>query len=185
MTDEALLEQAAKRDETAFAVLYQRHRDALFTWAWRLTGSATVAEDLVHDCFVALLKRPERFHPDRGSQLRTYLFAMLRNLSLKRSGRSQRELATEDIDDVPDSGTSPLEALARAETASLVDAAVAALPQLQREVLVLAQFEEISASEIAAVVGADIGTVKARLHRARERLRRMLAPMRNKERSTP
>ena len=51
--------------------------------------SGTVAEDLVHDCFVALLKRPERFRADRGSQLRTYLFAMVRNLNLKRFGRSQ------------------------------------------------------------------------------------------------
>jgi len=160
MTDEALLERAVKRDETAFAALYQRHRDALFTWAWRLTGSGSAAEDLVHDCFVALLKRPDRFHPERGSQLRTYLFATVRNLALKRSGRSKRELASEDIGDAPGSGTSPIEALVRAETASLVDAAVAALPRLQREVLVLATFEEMSAAEIAAVVGADIGTVK-------------------------
>jgi RNA polymerase sigma-70 factor (ECF subfamily) len=76
MTDEALLERAAKKDETSFAVLYQRHRDALFNWAWRLTGSETAAEDLVHDCFVALLKRPGRFRSERGTQLRTYLFAM-------------------------------------------------------------------------------------------------------------
>jgi len=185
VTDEALLEQAAKKDEIAFAVLYQRHRDPLFTWAWRLTGSETRAEDLVHDCFVALLKRPERFRSDRGTQLRTYLFGMARNLNLKRSSRSQRELTAEDIGDVHDSGTSPFEALARAESASLVDRAVAALPQLQREVLVLAQFEQMSASEIARVVGADVGTVKARLHRARERLRRMLAPLRSKEGCTP
>src|SRR5437879_7648875 len=125
MTDEALLEQAAKRDETAFAVLYQRHRDALFSWAWRLTGSRTLAEDLVHDCFVALIKRPERFHSDRGAQLRTYLFATVRNLTLKQSGKSRKELATDDIDDLPDSATSVLDALVRADTASLVDAALA------------------------------------------------------------
>lgn len=184
MTDEALLEQAANRDEAAFAVLYQRHRDALFAWAWRLTGSQTVAEDLVHDCFVALLKRPRRFHPERGAKLRTYLFAMVRNLSLKRSGRSHRELATEDIDYVQDGATSPLEELVRADVAGFVDAAVAALPHLQREVLVLAHFEDMSAAEIAAVVGVDLGTVKSRLHRARETLRSMLAPL-NKERCAP
>ncbi len=184
MSDEALLVLAARRDETAFAALYERHRDALFAWAWRLAGSETAAEDLVHDCFVALLKRPDRFRPDRGVQLRTYMFAMIRNLNLKRSGRSQRELITDDIDDAPGGGESAIETLLRAETASLVDAAVAALPQLQREVLVLATFEEMPASEIAAVVGADIGTVKARLHRARERLRRILAPLGIKERST-
>jgi DNA-directed RNA polymerase specialized sigma24 family protein len=87
MTDEDLVERAVKGDETAFAVLYRRHREALFAWAWRLTGSPSVAEDLLHDCFVALLKRPDRFRRDRGSQLRTYLFAMARNLAWKRSGR--------------------------------------------------------------------------------------------------
>ncbi len=185
MTDEALLERALMRDETAFAALYRRHRDALFAWAWRLTGSPGMAEDLVHDCFVALLKRPDRFRSGRGTQLRTYLFAMVRNLAWKRSGRSQKELAAEDVDDAPGGGASPFESLVRAETARLVDAAVAALPHLQREVLALAAFEEMSASEIAAVVGADVGTVKARLHRARERLRTMLAPLKNQEGCAP
>ena len=185
MSDEALLEQAVKGDQAAFAALYQRHRDALFRWAWRLTGSEPAAEDLVHDCFVALLKRPGEFQPARRIQLRTYLFAIVRNLNLKRSAKLQREVVTEDIDDALDGAASPFEVLARAETASLVDAAVASLPQLQREVLVLTQFEEMSASEIAAVVSADVGTVKSRLHRARERLRRMLAPLRGKESCTP
>jgi RNA polymerase sigma factor (sigma-70 family) len=185
MTDEALLIEATKGDEAAFAMLYQRHRDALFVWAWRLTGSVTTAEDLVHDCFLALLKRPGRFRAGSGSQLRTYLFGMVRKLSLKRSGRSQRELVSEDIEEAADSGPSPMDALTQAETATFIDAAVAALPQLQREVLVLAQFEEMSLAEIAVVVGVDTGTVKARLHRARERLRKRLAPLRNKEHCTP
>lgn len=185
MTDHALLRQAVRGDEGAFAALYQRHRDALFTWAWRLTGSAPAAEDLVHDCFVALLKRPERFRFDRGSQLRTYLFGIVRKLSLQRSGRSERELATEDLDGRPSNDRSVIDDLVRAETASLVDSAVADLPYLQREVLVLAQFEEMSGAEIAAIVGVDVGTVKARLHRARENLRIMLAPLNNTERHTP
>ncbi len=183
MSDEALLDQAANGDETAFAALYQRHRDALFTWAWRLTGSADAAEDLVHDCFVALMKRPRRFRSDEGSQLRTYLFATIRHLSLKRSGRSQRELAAEDVEDAPDGGISALDSLARAETAAVVDAAIASLPRLQREVLVLAALEGMPAAEIATVVGADAGAVKARLHRARETLRKRLA--RFKELCTP
>ncbi|HEV7375763.1 MAG TPA: sigma factor-like helix-turn-helix DNA-binding protein, partial [Pyrinomonadaceae bacterium] len=54
--------------------------------------------------------------------------------------------------------------------------AIDGLPPLQREALLLFEYEELALSEIATVVGADIGTVKARLHRARQRLKRQLAP---------
>jgi RNA polymerase sigma-70 factor (ECF subfamily) len=57
------------------------------------------------------------------------------------------------------------------------------LPPLQREALVLFEFEELSLAEIAEVVGADTGTVKARLHRARQRLKRILAPYMNTSRN--
>jgi RNA polymerase sigma-70 factor (ECF subfamily) len=62
-----------------------------------------------------------------------------------------------------------------AEVSEAVQAALDLLPPLQREAIVLFEFEELSLEETAAVVGADIGTVKSRLHRARERLRRSLA----------
>ena len=61
----------------------------------------------------------------------------------------------------------------------MVASAVQSLPPLQREVLVMAEYEDCSLEEIARAVEAEIGTVKSRLHRARENLRRMLAPLRN------
>jgi RNA polymerase sigma factor (sigma-70 family) len=63
------------------------------------------------------------------------------------------------------------------ETAEVVGAAVRMLPPLQREVLILAEYEELSLEEIARAVESEIGTVKSRLHRARENLKRMLAPL--------
>jgi RNA polymerase sigma-70 factor (ECF subfamily) len=65
------------------------------------------------------------------------------------------------------------------ELSAIVQAAISALPPLQREAIVLCEFEELSLDEAAAVVGADVGTVKSRLHRAREGLRRSLAPYRD------
>jgi RNA polymerase sigma-70 factor (ECF subfamily) len=61
----------------------------------------------------------------------------------------------------------------------LVAAAVQSLAPLQREAVVLFEYEGFTLEEIAKLVGADVGTVKSRLHRARERLRRLLAPVRN------
>lgn len=73
----------------------------------------------------------------------------------------------------------PLRKLLDEELIAKVKAAVADLPPLQREALVLFEYEGLALSEIANVVGTDVGAVKSRLHRARERLRNSLAPYLN------
>src|ERR1700677_227039 len=88
MTDEALLDQVRRGDETAFQTLYQRFRDPLFRFAYRLTSSAEQAEDLVHDCFVGLFRGG---FDARRSSLRTYLYAAVRNLSRKHFRDTGRE----------------------------------------------------------------------------------------------
>jgi RNA polymerase sigma-70 factor (ECF subfamily) len=85
------------------------------------------------------------------------------------------------LDDDPDTDppahlTTGSERIANGEVSNAVQAAIGALPMLQREALVLFEFEELSLEEIAVVAGCDPGTVKSRLHRARTRLRRVLAP---------
>ena len=66
----------------------------------------------------------------------------------------------------------------------MVGRAVRALRPLQREVVILAEYEGLTLAEIARAVDADVGTVKSRLHRARENLRRMLAPLRSQQPTT-
>ncbi|HYP07711.1 MAG TPA: sigma-70 family RNA polymerase sigma factor, partial [Bryobacteraceae bacterium] len=70
----------------------------------------------------------------------------------------------------------PVDPLA-GEVAELVGRAIQALPPLQREALVLFQYEEMSLEEVARTVGAEVAAVKSRLHRAREKLRSMLTPL--------
>jgi RNA polymerase sigma-70 factor (ECF subfamily) len=83
----------------------------------------------------------------------------------------------EDLESEPTSAeTGPLDKLLHAELAVVVKTAVESLPPLQREALVLFEYEEITLAQISEVVGADVGTVKARLYRARQRLRQLLAP---------
>jgi RNA polymerase sigma-70 factor, ECF subfamily len=149
---------------------FDDYHQAVFDFAYRLTHSADVAEDITQECFLALVRAPERFNPDRGT-LKTYLFAIARNLVLK-NYRDQRTTEAADLD----LATDPRSSL---EISSAVESAVAALPHLQQEALVLFQYEGLALEEIAHVVGTDVGTVKSRLHRARERLRKELAPFRN------
>ncbi len=175
MTDAVLLERAAHGDETAFLLLYERHRDAVVRFAYRLLGSMPAAEDVTHDCFVSLIGHPTRFDPARAA-FRTYLFAAARNLAISQLRQGARETDLEIAADQPAtcSDRDPLHQLLNQELADRVREVVSALPPLQREAVILFEYEDLSLAEIAGVVGTDIGTVKSRLHRARERLRRSL-----------
>jgi RNA polymerase sigma-70 factor (ECF subfamily) len=177
MTDEQLLNRACRGDEAAFLLLYERHRDAVFRFAYRMLGASAQAEDVTHDCFLSLIRRPEGFDESRAT-LRTYLLGAARNLSLKSLRRQGQEVALEEFGEEPRPGRTeePLRKLLDEELAFEVSRAVASLPPLQREALVLFEYEELSLKEIAAIAETDVGTMKARLHRARARLRRELEP---------
>jgi RNA polymerase sigma-70 factor (ECF subfamily) len=172
MTGEALLEQARNRDEEAFLALYQSLRDPLLRFAYRLTGSAALAEDLVHDSFVGLFRSG---YDERRGRVSTYLFAAVRNLARKHYRDYAREDLMEDFADSRTETAEPLDALLACEISEAVQNAVAALPILQREALILFEYEELPLEEIARIVDADLSAVKSRLHRARERLRKSLA----------
>jgi len=174
-TDERLLEKAANGETAAFQVLYERYRDPIFRFAYRMLGSTEAAEDVAHDCFLSLIKEPGRFDSQRAS-LRTYLYAAARNQAVRRYQNFNRESAIDDFPDefrVPENHE-PSQKVLDAELAAEVGRAIASLPPLQREALVLFEYEDLSLAEIAAIVGADSNAVKARLFRARDKLRASL-----------
>src|SRR6266850_507748 len=137
-TDELLLERAGAGDPAAFIRLYERHRDPIFRFSYRLSGSVEAAEDITHDCFLSLIKKPYNFLPERGS-LRTYLFSAARNLWLKQLRSSGRESAMDEFseDEFVANEREPLRRLLDDELSAKVQEAVASLPPLQREALVL------------------------------------------------
>ncbi len=182
-TDELLLAKAGDGDQAAFLELYERHRLPIFRFAYRLLGSIEVAEDVTHDCFLSLIKRPANFCSERGS-LRSYLFAAARNLALKHFRNQGRETGLDEVSEEPhvSARQQPLRRLLDDELAAKVTDAILSLPALQREALVLFEYEGLSLNEISNVVGADVGAVKARLFRAREGLKSMLRPYLNSSR---
>ena len=95
-TDELLLEKAGAGNQAAFLELYERHRDAVFGFSYRLSGSVEKAEDITHDCFLSLIRKYENFDSGRAS-LRTYLLATARNLWLKQLRDSGREFALDEV----------------------------------------------------------------------------------------
>ena len=175
-TDELLLQRAGEGDQAAFLDLYDRYRQPVFRFAYRLLGSVEIAEDVTHDCFLSLIRKPENFRPERAS-LKTYLFAAARNLSLKHFRDQGREAGMDEVTQEPESPRrGPLRRLLDEELAAHVRDAVLSLPPLQREALVLFEYEELSLNEVAEIAGTDVGAIKARLYRAREGLRRFLRP---------
>jgi RNA polymerase sigma-70 factor (ECF subfamily) len=170
--DSRLLTEARRGDEGSFLSLYHRYRTPLYRFAWRLTASTASAEDVVQECWMAVLQ-PGRFDAARGS-VRAYLFGVARNLAFARLRVNGRE-AEETVD--VETGAGPFDDVLSAERSEAVARAIAALPTLQREAVILFEYEGLSLEEIADITGIEIGAVKARLHRARETLRRRLAPL--------
>lgn len=156
-------------DRTPAAILkyFDEHHGPLFRFAWHLTGSAADAEDIVQECFVALL-RPECGFDASRTNLRAYLFGAVRNQAFKR-------IAVNAVAAEPWHASTPERECLTAELQRIVQRAVLRLPEGQREVLVLAHFEQMPLAEIAEILGIEIGAVKSRLQRARATLREWLA----------
>lgn len=115
--------------------------------------------------------RPAALRPKRGT-IKVFLFAIARNLALKH----YRDYREEPFEDAVNALTVNPER--NLELSAGVAAAIATLSPLQQEVVVLFEYEGATLEEIALIVGADVGTVKSRLHRGRERLRKLLAQYR-------
>lgn len=149
---------------------FDAHKDAVYRFAWRMAPGS--ADDIVQEVFLRLLSGEVRFEAARGS-IRGLLLGVARNLALQRLRSEARWHPLDEEQFV--AGPMPFDSV---DIGEFVGRAVRALPPLQREVFVLAEYEELSLDEIARAVDTNVGAVKARLHRARENLRRMLAPLR-------
>jgi RNA polymerase sigma-70 factor (ECF subfamily) len=151
-----------------------------------MLGTQEVAEDVMHEAFLALIRQPERYQAERGSLL-TFLCAVARN-HIYQHLRHQERYAPEPVETSDEYEEArvrysfdPLTDLLERELAAVVEAALAKLPVAQREAIVLREYQELSYEEIATVIGADTNVVKARLYRARQALAKRLAPYLNQE----
>ena len=155
-------------DEREFQSVYSEYRDAVYRYARLLTGAPAAAEDITHECFLALYKGGYR---SSHGTLKAYLLGAARRMAFKRFRHLERET------DLDDSAVAP--STANGGLAPAVAAAVSALPPLQREAVLLFTWEGYTLEEIADMTGVEPGTIKSRLSRARETLRHSLAPYRS------
>ncbi len=162
-----------------FSRAYRDHRSRAFSSAFRVLGDAAAAEDVVQDVFLALWRDPGRFDPARGS-LVGYVAMMARSRAVDRvRTRTAARAAVERLgyrdEERRGADDGPAEAAVRSDERGHVLAAVAELPALQREALLLAFGRGLSAAEIATAAGVPLGTAKSRLRLGLEKARERLA----------
>jgi RNA polymerase sigma factor (sigma-70 family) len=157
-------------DSSKLGVLFERYHLALHDFLSRMTGNAAVAEDLVQDVFLRVLKYRATFR-DEG-KFDTWLYRIARNARAdyfrsRRPGDSIEESALE----LPHTGEGPAEAMQREREVARLRRALLLLREDKRELIVLARYRALKHEQIAELLGIQVGAVKVRLHRAVQELR--------------
>jgi RNA polymerase sigma-70 factor (ECF subfamily) len=179
-TDDALLARFAAGDRTALDELFRRYRGVAYRVAYRLLGREADALDAVQDGFVNALRRLDRF--GGRSAFKTWLLRVVCNaaLDIGRQRKRDERLPQAPRDPSPDrfgpDDQLPADAgLERADLRRAIDAALARLPETQRQTFVLHVEGELTYREVADVLAISIGTVMSRLFYARQKLKGLLA----------
>lgn len=184
-----LLAQTARGDHAAFARVYERTHAHLFGLALRMLGREQAAEDVLQEAFVSIWKSAGQYRSridGQDIQPMTWLIAIVRNKSLDalraRTRRKETELPDADALDADEDAaaagpTSPstLDLLSQATQALQIEGCMNALEGSYRQSLALAYYQGLSHTEVAAQMGAPLGSVKAWIRRGLERLKSCLA----------
>jgi len=171
--------QACQRgDEEAFRVLFETHKDRVYSIALRYAGDSAAAMDIAQDTFLKLLSSIGQFR--REASFESWLYRLVANSRLDYHRRRRRFLPP--LDEALDTFRAPsenaLRDLLREEQEERVQQVVARLPEEQRIVVVLRYTEGLSYEEIADLLGCRRGTVASRLNRAHKALERRLSSLR-------
>lgn len=176
-----LIEQCQAGDRQAFEDLFYLYRDDVFRFAYLVVRDASLAQDVVQEAFLKVFRSINKFQFRSSFKSWLYRVAVNEAITILR-----RRRVKEELEPVPDANRGrdaaqatrewqPEEAVLESEERRLLRWAIGQLDPVHRSVVVLKYFDEFSDTEIAAVIGCPPGTVKSRLHRARELLRNAMA----------
>jgi RNA polymerase sigma-70 factor (ECF subfamily) len=156
-----------------FRVLVDRHQQSIFRFAAGLLGNREEAEDVTQDAFLAAFANLSSYDSSRAA-FSTWLFTIARNrcINLLKHCRPIALNETHSIGDI-----TLTDAIVSRELSQQLDRALAALPVEQRSAFVLAEIEGLPYAEIARIERTSLGTVKSRIHRAKQRLQSLLEPV--------
>jgi RNA polymerase sigma-70 factor (ECF subfamily) len=173
--DAELLHAVARGDEAALAALYDRYSAILYGLLVRILHDRPEAEDVLQEVFLQIWQRASSFDEGRGRPF-TWLVTLARSRAIDRlravGSRERAALASaaETVEPVADAERDA----ERSERGEVVRGALAEIPEEQRRALLLAYFEGLSQTEIAARLNQPLGTVKTRMRSGLMRLRELL-----------
>ncbi|MGH9218749.1 MAG: RNA polymerase sigma factor [Vicinamibacterales bacterium] len=168
-----LVARLKARDEAAFDAVYDRFNARLFTFLVRLSRDRDRAHDLLEETWLRLVTHADRLRPD--TNLGSWLFTVARNLYLSECRARVLEQSDEVILAHPSPAPSPFEETAANESHRQLEAALASLPLLYREVLLLVAIDGLSTAATATVCGISNDAVRQRLSRGRAMLAERMA----------
>lgn len=180
--DIQLVAKARSGDERAYRTLLQKYERAVFSICLRMVRNRDEASDLAQESFIKVFHSLDRYNPQYAFS--SWLFKITSNLCIDHLRK--RRIATFGMDDPIDgekgeiqrqymtTDPNPEEVYVRSEKVRRLEEAIAALPEHYRIMLVLRHQEDLSYEEIADTLSIPLGTVKARIHRAREMLKGLL-----------
>ena len=154
-----------------FARLLEAEIPRLRRYARALTRDVSRADDLVQSCLTRAVAKQHLWQP--GTDLRAWLFTILHNQHVNDVRRSVREGINVAVEEMAPMLTVQSNAVAVLQLSDL-EAAIARLPQEQRQVILLVGLEGMRYEEVAAILGVPVGTVRSRLSRGRDQLRRLM-----------
>jgi RNA polymerase sigma-70 factor, ECF subfamily len=177
MTDELqLIERILDGDATGFRSLVERYQQPVLRMISHLAGPGADCEDIAQEVFLSAFRHLRSFDPDR-SRFSTWLFTIARNKSINALRGHRMVPLKDDLEQKSDD--EPARSLQRREIFHELDKALGQLPGQYRRVFILAEFEGLPYDQIAQIEGIGLGTVKSRIHRAKEKLQQALAKFRN------
>ena len=185
-SDEVLLRRAIAGEEPAFLALYKRLQGGVYRYAYYMTGSRVVAEEVVQEVFILLLKEGGSYRESRGD-VGAFAFGIARNFvrRIERRERKYEPIPADDSMTSPDvlisEADSVSQELIRNEVTAQVQAAIASLPDHYRQAVVLCDLCELSYEQAASRLDCAVGTIRSRLNRAHAILAEKLRPLRSSE----
>lgn len=175
LSDALVIAQARRGEESAFAELLRRYRAPVFNLCLRMLKNRDDAEDVAQDVFIKVFAMLDRY--DERYAFRSWLFKISANQCIDFIRKNRVKMLSldepmqyrgEEIErQFPDDGATPDETLESKELGTLLLDVTAELPPHYRSMIVLRHQEQMSYEEIAQVMDLPLGTVKARIHRAR------------------
>jgi len=172
--DHDLARRAQRGDRAAFAEIYDRHYQAIYTYVFYRVSDALLAEDLAADVFVRLVEKIHTFTPNKP--ILAWLYTIARNLVIDHHRRHGRTTLVSLDDDLDAADDDPAAAAAAHLQQAALTAALSHLTEDQRLVILLKFVEDCSNACAAAILGKTEGAVKSLQRRALAALGRILQP---------